>query len=278
MVIEPIVSSPQNAQLKLVRKLHRRRVRDSERAFVVEGEDPVLAGLESGARPRVLLVDAERVPDLDPDLVPCPVVHVQSTLLATVSDLAHPPRVIGIFEQPEGRDLAVALDERSRSGRTGPWLALAGLGDPGNVGTIVRTAAALGAGGVTTLPGTADPFSPKAARASMGACFRVPIARLDASSVHVPDEFAAVRAASPALRVVALDAGGDRDLWDVDLDPSTIIVVGGERAGVTDELLAAADVVARIPQDPRVESVNAGVAGSIALYEWRRQATSGQGG
>lgn len=231
----------------------------------------MLAGLETGARARVLLVDAERVPDIDPALVPCPIEPVEPALLAGVSAMGHPPRVIAIFDQPRPRDLAVALDERSRSGVTGPWIALDGLGDPGNVGTALRTAAALGGGGVVTLPGTADPFGPKAARASMGACFRVPIARLDAPDTNVPDELAAVRAASPALRVVALDAAGTVDLWDVDLDPSTIIVVGSERDGVGTAARDAADVVARIPQHPGVESINAGVAASIALYEWRRR-------
>ncbi len=270
-----VITSPQNAQLKLVRKLQRRRARDLEGAFVVEGEDLVLAGLETGAHARVLLVDASRVPELDPGLVTCPILHVEPKLLADASSLAHPPRVIGIFDQPKDRDAAVAMDERSRSGATGPWLALDALGDPGNVGTVLRTAAALGAGGVVTLPGTADPFGPKAARASMGACFRVPVARLDGSDVDVGNELDAIRAAVPSLRVVALDADGDVDLWDAPLDATTLLVVGAEREGVSASVRANVDVVASIPQDPRVESVNAGVAASIALYEWRRRARGG---
>ncbi len=254
-----------------MRKLQRRRARDLAGAFVVEGEDLVLAGLETGAVAQVLLVDAERVPDIDPALVPCPVLPVEPKLLAEASGMAHPPRVIGIFEQPTDSDAARAMDERSRSGATGPWLALDGLGDPGNVGTVLRTAAALGAGGVVTLPGTADPFGVKAARASMGACFRVPIARLDGSSTNVGDELAGIRAAVPALRVVALDADGDVDLWDAPLDATTLIVVGAERDGVSEAVRGSVDLVASIPQDERVESVNAGVAASIALYEWRRR-------
>lgn len=230
----------------------------------------MLAGLETGASARVLLVDADRVPGIDPSLAGCPVEPVDPKLLAAVSALGHPPRVIGIFDQPPPRDLAVALDERARGGDTGPWIALDGLGDPGNVGTVLRSAAALGAGGVVTLPRTADPFGPKAARASMGACFRTPVVRLDGADVDVALELEAVRAASPSLRVVVLDAAGERPLTDVPLDPTTIVVVGSEREGASPSLLAAADIVVSIPQDPRVESINAAVAASIALYEWRR--------
>jgi TrmH family RNA methyltransferase len=267
-----VITSSQNAQLKLVKKLQRRRTREQERAFVVEGEDLVLAGLESGATARVLLVDSERAPAIDPNLVPCPLLQVEPKLLAEASGLAHPPRVLGIFELPAERDLAQVMDARAATGRTGPWIALDGLGDPGNVGTVLRTVAAFGGGGVVTLPDTADPFGGKAARASMGSIFRVPVARLDASDTDVGAELDAVRAAVPGLQVVALDADGDADLWDAPLDATTLIVVGGERDGISTAVRSRADVVARIPQDPDVESVNAGVAASIALYDWKRRA------
>lgn len=273
---EAHITSSQNAHLKLVRKLQRRRTREQERAFVVEGEDLVLAGIETGARPRVLLVDAERVPELDRDLVPCPVLAVEPRLLADASGMAHPPRVIAIFELPPPRDLAVALDERARSGRNGPWIALDGLVDPGNVGTAIRSAAAFGAGGVVTLPGTADPYGSKAARASMGAVFRVPLVRLDVGGLDLAAELDAVRAAHPALRVVALDADGDAELRDVPLDATTLVVVGSEREGVSPAVRSRADAVARIPQRPEVESVNAGVAASVALYEWARAGEEGR--
>lgn len=266
-----IITSNQNGHLKLVRKLARRRVREQEQAFVVEGEDLVLAGLDTGSCPRVLLVDADRVPDLDPEMVPCPVLHVAPELLAEASGMAHPPRIIGIFDLPAQRDLAVVLDARSASGQTGPWIALDGIADPGNVGTVLRTAAAFGAGGVVTLPGTADPWGSKAARASMGACFRVPVVRLDAGGTNVADELDAVRAAVPALRVVALDADGDVDLWDAPLDATTIIAIGGERDGLSPHVRSKADVIARISQQREVDSVNAGVAASIALYDWKRR-------
>lgn len=246
-----IVTSAQNPQLKLVKRLQRRRTREQEGLFVVEGEDLVGAGLETGAVPRVILVDAERPPKLEGHGVTCPVLHVDPKLLADVSELAHAPRILGVFELLEPAVLAVG---------TGPWLVLDAVADPGNVGTIIRAAAALGAGGVALRPGSGDPWSGKALRASMGSAFRVPI-------VQLVDPADLARA---GLRVVALDAGGDVALSEAALDPATAIVVGSERDGVSDELRAVADLTASIPQDPAVESLNAGVAAALALYEWRR--------
>lgn len=259
-----IVTSARNAQLKLVRRLQRRRARQQEQAFVVEGEDLVLAGLETGAPARLLLVDSERVPDLDPSLVPCPVLHVEPQLLAEASGLAHPPRALGVFGLPPLRPFS-----ELRALRTGPWLVLDGIADPGNVGTILRSAAAFGAAGVAAGPGSADPWSPKAVRASMGAIFRLPVTRIGEGPASLVEELVAARSGAPGMRIVALHADGDVPLWDVPLEGATL-VVGGEREGVAAELLAAADDIAAIPQDPAVDSINAAVAAGVALYEWRR--------
>jgi TrmH family RNA methyltransferase len=259
-----IVTSPQNPQLKLARKLQRRRPREVERLFLVEGEDLVRAGLATGAKSRVIFFDAERQPDIDETTVRGLVLHVESDLLRTVSELAHAPRVMGIFEMAEPASLSTLLAER-----TAPWIILDGIGDPGNVGTVLRTAAAFGAGGVITMPGTADVYGSKALRASMGAVFRLPI--VPVASV---EELLALRAGLPELRIVALDGGGTTLLQHVPAAPHTLLVLGGERDGVASELLEAADLTVRIEQDPDVESINVGVAASLALYEWSRGAGS----
>src|SRR5262249_33671460 len=142
-----LIRSRDNEKLKLVRKLHERRWRDKLGLFVAEGEDLVDAALAGGFEAEELLVAGE---------------NVERALLADVSTLGHPPRVVGIFRKrpsPGGADAALAL-----------WRVV----DPGNVGTLIRSADAFGAG-VMLSEGCADPFGPKALRAAMGSTFRVPL-------------------------------------------------------------------------------------------------------
>ena len=140
---------------------------------MAEGEDLVDAALERGVRPVALLVDADRVPDDDPRIAATEGLaeryRVPGNLLARASSLAAPPRVIGVFPQPAARSF--------RDVRFPPALGvyLAGVADPGNVGTLVRTAAALGADWLALGPGSADAFHPRAVRAAMGATFAVPL-------------------------------------------------------------------------------------------------------
>jgi TrmH family RNA methyltransferase len=165
-------------------------------------------------------------------------------LLAESSTLAHPPRVVAVYR----RDDLPAWEERPAT------LALWRLADPGNVGTLIRTADAFGAA-VALSDGCADPTSPKALRASAGSIWRVPIGRWDAC------------VDSPQTRV-ALDARAERDLGSVDLSGRVAFLLGSERAGLPADV--EPDVEARIPIE-RAESLNVAVSGAIALYEWSRQ-------
>jgi TrmH family RNA methyltransferase len=164
-------------------------------------------------------------------------------LLAEVSTLGHPPRVIGVFRRA---DLPAGVRPVT--------LALWHVGDPGNVGTLLRSADAFGAG-VALSEGCADPTSPKALRASMGALFRVPLSDF----------------AEPRGRRVALVPRGGTPLAEVPLDGEVVFVLGAEREGLPGEVLAACDVQASIPQVGEAESLNVGMAGAIALYEHNRR-------
>lgn len=244
-----IITSPSNSSLKLVRRLQRRRARAQEGAFVAEGEDLVQAGLDRGHHPRVVLVDAARPLDLDG--LSGPRHAVASELLAAVSELGHAPRVIGVFDQIP----CVTVEPRSA-----PWIVLDGVRDPGNVGTVIRTVGALGGAGVALTSGCADPYSHKAVRASMGAIFDVPLARID--------DVASLR--QVGLRIIALDAHGDQELTRAEVSAGAALVIGAERTGLTPSARRDADVVASIPLVPEAESLNAGVAAAIGLWEWRR--------
>jgi RNA methyltransferase, TrmH family len=238
-----VITSASNPRLRLVRRLASRNQRERLGLFVCEGEDLVEAALAAGLEPVELLVDAERpVPELPPGQA------VDPSLLADVSALGHPPRVIGIFRRA---DLPL-LDSR-----TPPpvGLALWHVADPGNIGTLLRAADGLGPAFVALSSGCADPTGPKALRASAGAVFRVPTAEFDDA---------------PGRRM-ALVVDGGVPLPELALDDGTTFVLGSEREGLPDEVVAACDERATIPLSPGAESLNVAIAGAIALYEWRRR-------
>lgn len=229
-----MITSRDNDTLKLVRKLlDRRRYREETGLFAVEGEDLVDAARAAGVEPVHLLIAGETV---------------EAELLAGVSTLPHPARTIGVYRRA---DLPGGARETC--------LALWRLVDPGNVGTLLRTADAFGAG-VALSDGCADPLSPKALRATAGAIFRVPLSPW----TDLPG------------RRIALVAHGGEPLGSADLAPPLTFVLGAERAGLPEELVAQChEVTIVLPGD--AESLNVAAAGAIALYEASRSLSRGSG-
>jgi TrmH family RNA methyltransferase len=215
-----------------VRKLASARQRHKAGLFVVEGEDLVEAGLAAGLEPVELLVAGE---------------NVSAEVLASVSGLPHPSRRIAVFR----RDELPRLD----SGAAAPvGLALWHVGDPGNVGTILRSADALGPAFVALSTGCGDPTGPKALRASMGAVFRVPTGAFEEA---------------PGRRV-ALVARGGEPLHEADLSEPVTFVLGAEREGLPESVVRQCEAEVSIPLEPEAESLNVAVAAALALYERRR--------
>lgn len=239
-----MITSAANPRLKLIRRLASRRQRERLGLFVCEGEDLVEAALAAGIDPVEALADADRptalagLPEAEP---------VEPRLLAEVSGLAHPPRVIAIFRRAD-------LPQLDPADPPPVGLALWHVVDPGNVGTILRMSDGLGPAFVALSPGCADPTGKKALRASAGAIFRVPLGRFD-----------------QALRPrVALVAHGGPPLHELELPPRATFLLGAEREGLPDEVIADAELQATIPLAPGAESLNVAVSGAIALYEWGR--------
>jgi TrmH family RNA methyltransferase len=222
-----VITSAANPRLKLVRKLASARQREKLGLFVAEGEDLVAAGLEAGLEPVELFVAGETV---------------SAELLAGVSTLPHPARRIAVFR----REDLPAFEQRPVA------LALWRVGDPGNVGTLIRTADAFGAS-VALSEGCADPIGPKALRASAGAVFRVPLGAFD----------------DPAGRRIALVAHDGRPLTEIE-PGEAVFVLGAEREGLPREVLERCDERATIPTPGPAESLNVAAAGAIALYQHRR--------
>jgi RNA methyltransferase, TrmH family len=230
------ITSPHNEQLKQVRKLAGRKWRDKTRTFVAEGEDLIDAARAAGWAPELLL--CETGSGLAGE-------EVAPHLLRQVSQLGSGTRALAVYPQ------------RWAPAPAGPvCVALWGVNDPGNVGTVLRAALAFGAGSVALGPGTADPYGSKAVRASMGAIFDVPVVRV-------------ARVAELPGRKVALAARAGRPLAELDAAELTL-VVGAEREGLPADVAAGCDEAAHIPI--RSESLNAAMAASIALYEVTRVA------
>jgi TrmH family RNA methyltransferase len=225
------ISSPHNDRLKEIRKLARRRDRATSGRFVAEGED-LLAAADAAGWPAL-----ERYCATGSGLDG---VELAPELLAGVSQLGSGTRALGVFAQ------------RWAQAPVGPLcVALHGIADPGNVGTILRSALAFGASSVALGADCADPYGPKAVRASMGALFAVPLAR-----------YAAVRELPGTT--VALDAHAQAPIGELAVGGPLTLLVGAERAGLPDELLDACDRVVRIPIAS--ESLNAAMAATVALY------------
>jgi TrmH family RNA methyltransferase len=235
------ITSHHNQRLKEIRKLRTRR-RERERAgrFVAEGEDLLAAADAAG------WTAVERYVAAGSGLEG---VEVDPKLLNQAAGLASGTRALAVYE------------ERWAPSAQGPLCVyLHGVHDPGNVGAVLRSAEAFGASCVALGPGSADPFSPKAVRASMGAVFGVPVARVEAVS------------ALPGVRI-ALDAAGDVELSQIPLhiavenakEQQVTVLVGSERDGLPEDVIAQADHTAQIPI--HTHSLNAAMAATIALYE-----------
>jgi TrmH family RNA methyltransferase len=246
------ISSHHNQKLKEIRKLRqRRRWRDRAARFVAEGEDLIGAADAAGWKP------VERYAAAGSGL---PGVEVEAGALASASGLASGTRALAVY------------DERWASSPAGPvCVYLHGLADPGNVGTILRSAAAFGAASVALGPGTADPFSPKAVRASMGAVFAVPLAKAE-SIADLPGTTIAL-VPGQGIPLAELMRSGPEG-WDrnasVPPPVDITLLIGAEREGLPPAIVQAADHIAHIPI--ATDSLNAAMAATVALYELTRMA------
>lgn len=235
-----MITSPHNEKLKLVRKLQERKHREREGLFATEGEDLLEAGLAAGAEPRFLLTVAGA--GLGGE-------EVEPGLLAAASTLGSGTRAIAVWP--------LRWAERPAA----PAVYLHGVADPGNVGTIVRSAAALCGGSVVLGPGCADPYSPKAVRATMGAIFASPPVR---GGVEV----------TPEPRVALLAHGGE---GIGGLAGAATVCLGAEREGLPEEVLARCAARLTIPLRGRAESLNVAAAAAIACHGLANAAGGGEG-
>lgn len=249
------ITSRQNPLIARLRKLGTdKKTRRAEGAFLCEGTKLVEEALKWGAQVETLVVaEGTQPPSQLPEGVR--LVEVPADVLKSASTVDTPQGMLAVCHTPD-----LTPPETLTPGR---YLVLDGVQDPGNVGTVWRTADAFGAEGLILLPGCAEPFAPKTVRATMGACFRLPVWELTLEELTGLLDRAGLSLYATALRE------DTADLRQADLERAAV-VIGSEGRGVSSQVLAACQATLKIPMRERCESLNAAVAAAIVLWEgWR---------
>jgi TrmH family RNA methyltransferase len=258
------ITSLQNEQVKFVRSLDMRKVRRDTGLFSVEGAALIVTARDNGWLPRTLLYASnEKQRPIVGGLVAWALgagadcLEVTEAIIGKLASKENPQNVMAVFEQRWA-----SAPESAAEPSEGVWLALEQVRDPGNLGTIIRTADAVGARGIMLIGASCDPYSPEAARATMGSIFSVPLVRLDQPS------FLQWLASWPG-DVVGTHLSGTDDFRKVTYRAPTVLIMGSEGAGLSSELTAACTRLVKIPMAGRLDSLNLAVATALALYQIR---------
>lgn len=255
------VTSTANPIIKAARALHQRKARAESGLFLAEGHKLVLDALEEGWPPQ-MIVAMEPQSDTDPvaqlaarvRAAGGDIIFANTAVMEKLARRENPQTVIGVFDQR----LAPLSEFMS-----GTVVALEGPRDPGNLGTIIRTADGAGASGVILIGNAADPFGMEAVRATMGSLFHVPLARA------TRDEFVAhlKRWRGP---VIGTHLSGTLDFREMPGEEPQMLLMGTEQSGLTDDLAGHCTHLVKIPMAGKADSLNLAVATALALYELRR--------
>ncbi|MBM7044424.1 MULTISPECIES: RNA methyltransferase [Rhizobium] len=259
------VTSLANPIVKDIKALTVKKSREESGAFLAEGLKLVIDALELGWTIRTLVYakSAKGKPLVEQVAAKTVaagglVLEASEKVIASITRRDNPQMVVGVFDQ-RWRQLK---DVKPAAGET--WVALDRVRDPGNLGTIIRTADAAGASGVILVGETTDPFSLETVRATMGSVFAVPVVKA------TPEEFLAWKKKAD-VSVVATHLAGAVDYRTIDYKKKPVVLLmGNEQSGLPDVLAKEADALARIPQAGRADSLNLAVATAVMLFEARR--------
>ncbi|MEM1377949.1 MAG: RNA methyltransferase [Pseudomonadota bacterium] len=261
------IESASNAIVKDIKSLEKKRVREETNSFFVEGQKLLIDALDQGWSVKTLIVaknsaSEERSNRLIQRCVAAgvDVLLVSKKVLTSVARRDNPQMVCGVIE----RRFRALPTIQIMKGET--WIALDRVRDPGNLGTIIRTADALGASGIILVGDTTDPYAIDTVRATMGSIFNNPIVRA------TQDEFAKF-VANFSGQVVATHLAGSVDFREVDFSGKpTILLMGNEQSGLPDALVQLATQLVRIPQTGSADSLNLAIATAICLFRAREHA------
>lgn len=269
-----LITSAANPLVKRVRRLGQRKHRRAEGATVVHGIQPVRQAVEAGVRVDTLVVadtllhaESARSWVAEQEAAGIPVARLTPELFTRISERDGPTGLAAVVSVAEPDVDVLAVPDGAAT-----WLAVEELGNPGNLGTILRTADATGTAGVLLVGPTADLWDPVTIKASMGAVFSVPVARVAST--------AALRrwAGRHGLAVATTAARAPQSLWQVSFPERVVVLLGSEQQGLDDDTLAAGDLAVSIPMVGTAESLNLAQAATVLLYEVWRQRSAGQRG
>ena len=253
------ITSKDNHIYKNALRLTKKKYRDETGMYLLEGVKPLEDALDMGISVETIFI-REKPEDERPVPDGAPAVMLAGKLFARLSQTESSQGVISVVRKREyGEDDFIAAVGN------GNIVVMDRLQDPGNIGTIIRTAEAAGYGGIVMVSGSGDVYSPKVVRAAAGSLFRMPV--IYAGSAEEAADF--VKKMDKRLTVTCLDAS--RDCFQEDLTCETALVIGNEGSGVSDVLLERADVRVRIPMEGSIESLNAAVAAGILMYQSRKK-------
>ena len=256
------ITSGDNSRIRLVRKLATRKGRAAEGRFAVEGRNLVSEILERDLDVDFIMIPAgaaDDAPDFirkcidSPDITVC---EVPARVFAGLTDAENGIGMLAVVKLREyGPDLLDGLRPDDNI------LVLDRIQDPGNMGTLIRTAVAAGYKAIVAMSGTVDIYSPKVLRATAGMVFEIPV-------IHVPDNEALKGILGRSGRhIVVTDVNGGVPYYKEDLSRGIALIIGNEGSGVSDALMEIADVRVTLPMKGRIESLNAAVAAAILMYE-----------
>lgn len=254
-----MITSTRNPRVAAAMKLKKRAFRDEERRFLIEGAQAVAEAFGPSGRLETLFHSVEdhvllgRARDASVDLV-----RVSEEVMRTLTSTVTPQGLLGVATY-----LDVGVEDLPADVEC--VALLHAVRDPGNAGTIVRSADAAGAGAVAFSSESVDPYNPKTVRASAGSLFHLPLVR----GVETGHAVTALR--DRGFRVLAMDARGDDDLYEVDLDEPVTFLFGNEAWGLPPEVAALADRTVRVPIPGGAESLNLAAAATVCLFEWARR-------
>ncbi|RKD32532.1 TrmH family RNA methyltransferase [Thermohalobacter berrensis] len=259
------ITSPSNPLIKYVKSLHRKKKRWEHKSYIIEGVRLVEDCLNSNAEIEYILYSDSLLNVKDGDSIleklkskGYTLYNITDNILKKISDTMNPQGIIAVVKIN-----SIVLEDILTTNNI--LILLDRIQDPGNMGTIIRTAEALGATGILVTEGCVDIYNPKVVRATMGSIFRVPIVFLDDTKEKIK------YLKSKGIQIIATSLDTNKFCHEVDFKNDFILVVGNEASGVSDEILRASTEIIKIPMVGKAESLNAAMAFGITMYEARRQ-------